>query len=1083
MLGAWRATPARVREDANAEEDLAAGAYRDRLVWELAANAADAAARARAPGHLLLRLAEGHLDAVNSGAPLDAAGALALCTLRSSGKEAAPGGLPAEADVDAVPTREGVTADVVGRFGVGFSAVLAVSDVPSLRSTTGGLAWSAETTRQALAAEGLRDAAALPRVPVLRLPGPLPPLAHAREDDPAGNRDDRWTAAWTEDEPPATVVRLPLRDADAADRVRALLAPLTDAGDVLLLALPALRSVRVEVDGRTVRWEVRGSGDRREARRAGAATTGRRWAVATRAGRHPRALLAGRPVEERDRRDWRCTAAVPVDADDRPLPLPAAAAPVVHAPTPTDEPQTLPVLLGASLPLDRDRRRSAPGLVRDAVLAAAAATVADLVAALPPSADLLDLVPVGLPDGQVDSHLRTELREALGEVPLLAPAVPREDGSPDARGTSPGGVLPRDAVALDLGAASGPAADALAGAVAGLLAPEVAARRAPLAVLSVARWTTRDVVEAVAGLDRPPAWWGRLYRALADAPDLDALAALPVPLADGTTATGARGLLLPPAGEGLVADLPVLGLRAVHPAATAPLLDRLGAVATVPEALLASPSVQGAAAAAWDADDDAADAVAAAVLALVAAAGPPPAGALPAWTSDLPLRDADDERAAAGELVVPGSRAAAVLDLEAGPALVAPDLVQAWGAEVLHAVGCLSTLAVLEAVDVPADSSGASDLLLDGGREWLADVGRGATGPHGEPPLLPVVRAVRDLELVRPSAWDDALRLLAEPGLLDVVVEPVRRVPVDRPAEPCRSYTAWWLRGRPVVPTPDGLRRPGRVAAPGADAEVAALLPPAPAWLGEGLAAALGCPARAADLLDDPALLLDLLADADVPVGRTLLRRLGAGLALLDEPPRRLPDRVRAVVGDQMAVVDAGEAVVVDRPDLLPLLGDRPVVPCPAALAPGLADVLDLALASEVVRPPPPPDGPRTPWGEVPGVPAACDLLGVAVPEGHVVLLPAVPVPGAAAGLPWWAGADEDGAADPDGAVDGGVDRDGRVDAVVVAPDGTRPGLARALAWRVDRWDRRDTVAAVLGEPPAAGAALLAEEDLSGAAP
>ncbi|HYH25688.1 MAG TPA: hypothetical protein VD834_10105, partial [Blastococcus sp.] len=50
VLDAWSASPARFREDANAEEDLFTGGYRDRLLVELAQNAADAALRAGAPG-------------------------------------------------------------------------------------------------------------------------------------------------------------------------------------------------------------------------------------------------------------------------------------------------------------------------------------------------------------------------------------------------------------------------------------------------------------------------------------------------------------------------------------------------------------------------------------------------------------------------------------------------------------------------------------------------------------------------------------------------------------------------------------------------------------------------------------------------------------------------------------------------------------------------------------------------------------------------------------------------------------------------------------------------------------------------
>jgi hypothetical protein len=57
VLAGWAASPARFREDANAEEDLVRGGYRDRLLVELAQNAADAAARAGVPGRLRLELA------------------------------------------------------------------------------------------------------------------------------------------------------------------------------------------------------------------------------------------------------------------------------------------------------------------------------------------------------------------------------------------------------------------------------------------------------------------------------------------------------------------------------------------------------------------------------------------------------------------------------------------------------------------------------------------------------------------------------------------------------------------------------------------------------------------------------------------------------------------------------------------------------------------------------------------------------------------------------------------------------------------------------------------------------------------
>src|SRR6476469_5382436 len=158
VLAGWAASAARFREDANAEEDLVRGGYRDRLLVELAQNAADAAARAGVPGWLRLELvgteeATTELRAANTGAPLDADGVQGLASLRASAK------------------RDEVAS--VGRFGVGFAAVLAVSDEPAVISRDGGVRFSAERTRAeaaalpALADELSRRGGA---VPVLRLP-------------------------------------------------------------------------------------------------------------------------------------------------------------------------------------------------------------------------------------------------------------------------------------------------------------------------------------------------------------------------------------------------------------------------------------------------------------------------------------------------------------------------------------------------------------------------------------------------------------------------------------------------------------------------------------------------------------------------------------------------------------------------------------------------------------------------------------------------------------------------------------------------------------------------------------------------
>ena len=98
-------------------------------------------------------------------------------------------------------------------------------------------------------------------------------------------------------------------------------------------------------------------------------------------GELDQALLADRPAEERVRTSWSVRWAVPVNSgpvnsgpvnsgpvssgpvsDDGPTGrLPVGVTAVVHAPTPTDEPLSLPALLLASFPLSPDRRHVAPG--------------------------------------------------------------------------------------------------------------------------------------------------------------------------------------------------------------------------------------------------------------------------------------------------------------------------------------------------------------------------------------------------------------------------------------------------------------------------------------------------------------------------------------------------------------------------------------------------------------------------------------------------------------------------------------------------------------------------------------------------
>lgn len=996
VLAAWTASPARFREDANAEQDLTHGAYRDRLLVELAQNAADAAARAGVPGALRLALADGALSAANTGAPLDAAGAEALATLRASAK------------------RDG---DSVGRFGVGFAAVLTVTDAPAVLSTSGGLRFSAAETR-ALVAEVPALAAELGRrsgqVPVLRLPWPADAL-------PPGDWD--------------TEVRLPLRP-DAVDAVRAALSTLDP---VLLLALPALHSI--DADGRLLTRSEAPEGV--VVLRDGDASS--RWVVRSARGLVPDDLLASRPAEERDRPEWTVSWAVPVSAAG--LPVAPATRPVVHAPTPTDEALSLPAVLLGTFPLGSDRRHVVPGPVTDLLVAAAADAYAELVAGLPPAPALLDLVPrPQLAAAELDAALAHAVLTTLRTTPWLPAAAPPPDGSaPDlGDGTVPGRpedpgarvgdgraapgdrVRAGDAVVVD--AAGADLVDALADLVPGLLPADWSGRgrAAALTALGVRRLSTADVVELVAGIDRPPAWWRVLYAALADRPDRESLAALPVPLADGRTVTGARGVLLPDA------DLPAeaasaLGLRIVHPDAAHPLLQRLGATPATARGVLADERVLAAVAESYDEEDP--GPVAHAVLALVRGAHLGP-GEIPEL-AELALRARDGEWYPAGELLLPGSPLAAVVAADAPFETVAEDLLDRYGPDALAAAGVLRTFAVLRAGELDLDPD-AADHDLDGEAEWMEAV-LDRLPPQPVPPRVAPFVAVRDLDLV--EDWDGAVPLLT--GTSPTVTVQL----ADGSHHEAPSYTSWWLSTHRTL----GDGRPDRLRSPEA-ADLEGLYDLAPgdpdthALLGvaRGLDDVLADPDRALDLLDR-------LGDPARAVPPAILPTVYARLALVLGDAAEPPDRVRTAPA---VTVPRADAVVLDLPYLLPLLTRTPV---PAAGSPGaVADLLDLPTASELVGRPVPSGRPRRrrPWAEVPGAALAAARCGGAVPDAVVAEHAALTVDGVP--VRWWP--------------DGGTDH----------TDGSPDGLGRALAWRLGAWAARAAAAEALRDPDDAS---LASED------
>ncbi|MET9237346.1 molecular chaperone Hsp90 [Streptomyces cellulosae] len=1005
VLDAWATSPARFREDANAEEDLVLGGYRDRLVVELAQNAADAAARAGVPGRLRLTLRDGVLVAANTGAPLDAAGVESLSTLRASAKRDTPD-------------------RAVGRFGVGFAAVLAVTDEPAVVGRHGGVRWSLAEARD-LAQDTARHSPGLGdeirrrdgHVPLLRLP---------------------LAAEGTAPDPYDTAVILPLRDTAAADLAERLLHGVDDA---LLLALPGLEEVVVEIGDDAPRTVSRRTdGDLTVVTDSRDGVT--RWRSAAAHGDLTPDLLADRPVEERLRPHWSVTWAVPVGPDGAPA-RPRTAA-VVHAPTPSDEPLGVPALLIASLPLDSTRRHAAPGPLTDFLVQRAADAYAGLLADWRPvTAGAIDLVPGPLGKGELDGALRAAILERLPRTaflpPAAAPVADDDSGLPEA-------LRPRDA---EIAEGAGADTVRVLAEVLPTLLPAGLERRAELRTLGVARVPLTDAIDRLAGLEKSPDWWRRLYDSLAGV-DPDRLSGLPVPLADGRTTIGPRQVLLPTPDATLDAELLArLGLKVAHPDAAHPLLEKLGALPATPRAVLTTPQVRAAVAASlddeggvnWEEDSLDADELVEVVLTLVRDAGLEP-GDEP-WLGALALPDEDGELSPACELVFPGGPFAQVMR-EGELAAVDADLAGKWGEQPLAACGVLVDFALVRATDVvldpdelePRESDYAEPDdpgLLDAVDVWAEDIlDRFPDAPV--PPVATEIVAVRDLDLVDDDRWPQALALLSRPPLRDALVEPVRILLHDGTHETVRPYTAWWLRGHPVL----GGRRPAGLRSAGGDPLLRGLYDEADAtgFDDEQVLRALGVRTSVAALLDEPggaAELLERLADPDRPVTAAQLHGLYGALAELDPEQVTLPDELRAVADGRVEVVDASEAVVVDSPDLLPFTSGVPLLPVRPARAAELAELFQVRRLSESVT------GRVDSEGTEHEVPEAVRvLLGPRTPASYV---------------------------EHEELVVDGVEIDWRLTDDGVLHAATLEGVAAGLAWAAGQWPRRFEVAALMEDP------------------
>ncbi|MQY24736.1 sacsin N-terminal ATP-binding-like domain-containing protein [Nocardia aurantia] len=976
VLAAWRDSPTRLREDAATEADLVRAGYRDRLLTELAQNAADAAVKAGVPGRVSVQLRDRALHVMNTGVPLDVSGVHALTALRASAKSGR---------------------DSVGEFGVGFTAVLSAGDEVEFRSATGSLRFSRARTWASLRDAGVRipEGAAESR----RGEGDFAPPA--------------LRLVWPEASPPAdgfdSEVVVHLRaDVDADALLAAMRAEAID----LLLELPALRSIRVgddefhsivtDLGGGLEELRIRlgplpavaeqpirvlggegpisgdadaGPGDAPEAGAAepdpfDALLAGLDADTGTIGVADPFGALDEASEESGERVWWQFRTArarwlLPV-RNGRPV---QARPDVLRAPTRSDEELSLPALLIADIAMQPDRRRLLPG----GRIAELASGYADFARALPPRERLLLVPAPGFARSEVDGLLReavvTELREGTWLPVLTVDESAVEDGG--APVVVEGTAIPTRSSVFT--GADAELAHLLADLLGPLVIPELSGRAVAdrLAVLDVHRIGLARIAELSAGLDRPLTWWYSLYDALqsfvGDPLAVEELGALAVPLADGRQVTGPRTVVV---DDQLRVPIPVHWARLVHPEADHDLLIRLGARRATVEELLSDPALRAELEQQPD-DPDTVDAV------LQLAELLPEDVPLPEWLGMLELPDDTGELLPAEDLLLPGAPLAELLADDSPFGTVDSELVEQYGEVALRAVGVGWGFSVVTETDPTGP-----DHDLDEEDLWWDSL----------PEDPPVLAAVRDLELIDADAWPDALRLLlSEPD--------TRGLLADRD-----GYTVWWLRRYARIDgVPLGIHR-----AP-ADTAYAGLLPELTGFGETDLLALRG-------VLADPdtitqysaAVLLEALADPARTPSPEVISRVHARLA--EAVPRlflealTLPDRVRALSG---AVLEPGQALVLDQlwyaaavpPDRL-VVGDL-------ATAPALATLLDLPLVSQAVTAEVLSTGRPTTWADEPlGVLLRLQAVGPA-PAGDLVVHECLRVRLSGAyeaelNVPWW---------------------------------------------------------------------------------
>lgn len=211
-IASYQANRHLVSEHANHEESIRVGGYADRTLLELVQNAADATTGAddESAGRIEIVLDPDHkvLYCANAGRPFSATGLTAIAHAHLSSKRG----------------------DEIGRFGLGFKSVLAVSDRPQVFSRSVSFEFNSPMAQAAIT----KIDPSAKRHPVLRAPLTVDAAA-AFDADPVLADLATWAA---------TIVRLP--NAHGLDRLRQEIETFPSA---FLLFAPGVREIRLRLLG------------------------------------------------------------------------------------------------------------------------------------------------------------------------------------------------------------------------------------------------------------------------------------------------------------------------------------------------------------------------------------------------------------------------------------------------------------------------------------------------------------------------------------------------------------------------------------------------------------------------------------------------------------------------------------------------------------------------------------------------------------------------------------------------------------------------------------------------------------------